>query len=140
MLNSGGSQSIYHRGIVQNTGNNSVLVVITSESACSGCHARGACGMSGREYKEIEIPGSYSVKKGDEVTVRLNLSSGYAAVILAYVVPLVILLVSLIVLNILNVTELMAGLLSMAMLVPYFAILFLLRHRVSQRFIFTIND
>jgi len=140
MLNSGGSQTIYHRGIVQNTGNNSVQVVITSDSACSACHARGACGVSGREYKEIEIPGSYSFKKGDEVTVRLNLSSGYSAVILAYVIPLVILLVSLIALNILNVKELMAGLISMAMLAPYFAVLFLLRHRVNKKFIFTIND
>jgi len=140
MLNSGNSQTIYHRGIVQNTGNNSVQVVITSDSACSACHARGACGVSGREYKEIEIPGSYSFKKGDEVTVRLNLSSGYSAVILAYVIPLVILLVSLIALNILNVKELMAGLISMAMLAPYFAVLFLLRHRVNKKFIFTIND
>ena len=139
-VETGNSNYIFHRGIVQKTEANSVLITITSQSACSGCHAENACSLSGKELKNIEIPGSYNVNKGDEVTVQVSQSSGFEAVLMAYVIPLVVLLVSLIVLNLLKMSELMAGLLSLVTLVPYYTILYLFRKRVNNRFNFTLND
>ncbi len=140
MFKTGNSGDIFHSGIVQKNENNSVHVLITSQSACSGCHAEGTCTISGQEQKLIEISGSYNVKKGDEVTVQLSRTSGYEAVLLAYVIPLLIILISLIILNIMEISELMAGLLSIVMIIPYFAILFVFRNRVNHRFIFTLNN
>lgn len=130
---------ICHKGRVQNTDNNSVRVLITAKSACSGCHAENGCTLSGTEEKVIEVSGIYNVKAGDEVTVYMKQSTGYTALLLAYVIPLVIVIFSLIILIMLKMQELTAGLLSIAMLIPYFTILFLFRKRINNNFIFTLN-
>jgi sigma-E factor negative regulatory protein RseC len=131
---------ISHKGIVQKCDENSVLVTITAHTACSGCHAEGACTMSGKEEKVIEVNGSYNVKQGDEVTVHMNKSTGYTALLLAYLIPLLAIVSSLIILTLLKVSELTAGILSVAILIPYFTVLFLFRNRFTGRFIFTLND
>ncbi|MBK8883522.1 MAG: SoxR reducing system RseC family protein [Bacteroidales bacterium] len=128
-----------HKGIVQKIENKSVLVVITAHSACSGCHAAEACTMTGKEEKIIEVKGLYNVKPGDEVTIFMKQSNGYLAVLLAYVIPLVTILFSLIIFLTLKMPELTAGLLSLIMLIPYFTILYLFRNRINERFIFTLN-
>ena len=132
--------TIRHKGIVQKSDNNSVLVTITAHTACSGCHAEGECTMSGKEEKVIEVTGSYNVKQGDEVTVHMNKSTGYTALLLAYLVPLFIIVFALVILTLLKVSELAAGVLSVAMLMPYFMALFLLRNRFNSRFSLTLND
>ncbi len=124
MLNSGHPKTLCHKGIVQKSENKSVLVVIIAQTACSGCHAEGVCTLSGSAEKVIEVTGTYNVNPGDEVTVHMKQKSGYTAVILAYIIPLSIIISSLILLNVLRVSELTAGLFSIAMLIPYFAVLF----------------
>ena len=86
---------------------NSVLVSITSCSACSGCHAEGLCSISGKEEKIIDVTGNYNVAPGDTVTILMKRSTGYKAVALSYLVPLILLIVSLIVLNSMSVNELL---------------------------------
>ena len=134
------SNTISHKGIVQRSDDRSVFVIITAQTACSGCHAEGECAMSGMEEKVIEVTGSYTVKQGDDVTVHMNKSTGYKALLLAYLIPLLIIVTSLIILTMLKVPELTAGILSVAMLIPYFMALFLLRNSFKSRFSLTIND
>ena len=140
MADSNLTNTIQHRGIVQKSDNNSVLVIIKAHTACSGCHAEGECAMSGMEEKVIEVTGSYTVKQGDDVTVHMNKSTGYKALLLAYLIPLLIIVTVLIILTLLKVPELTAGILSVAMLIPYFMALFLLRNRFKSRFSLTLND
>jgi sigma-E factor negative regulatory protein RseC len=139
MLKSGHPKSFCHKGVVQKSENKSVLVAITAQTACSGCHAEGICTLSGSETKIIEVNGTYNVKAGDEVTVFMKQKSGYTAVLLAYLIPLVTIITSLIILISLKMSELTAGLLSIAMLIPYFSILFLFRKRINEKFVFTLN-
>ena len=140
MLKSYYPKTFCHKGIVQKSENKSVLVVITAQSACSGCHAEGVCTLSGSEEKVIEVTGTYNVKPGDEVTVHMKQKSGYTAVLLAYLIPLATIITSLIVLIVLKMSELTAGLLSIAMLIPYFAVLYIFRKRINERFVFTLNS
>jgi positive regulator of sigma E activity len=140
MFKSGNSKTICHKGTVIKNESRSVLVSITSDSACSGCHAEGACSLSGTSQKVIELTGSHNVSPGDEVTVNMQESAGFSAVVLAYLLPLVVVILSLIVISLAGASELTAGLLSFAMLIPYFSVLFLLRKRISEKFSFTLND
>jgi positive regulator of sigma E activity len=140
MLKSEHPRTFCHKGTVHKSDNKSVLVAITAHSSCSGCHAEGACTMSGSEEKIIEVTGTYNVSPGDEVTVHMKRKSGYTAVILAYVIPLATIISSLIILILLKASELTAGLLSISMLIPYFIILFLFRRRINERFVFTLNS
>lgn len=131
--------SIEHEGIVKSSDNKSVTVSIISSSACSGCHAEGMCSLSGKEEKIVEVPGIYSVSPGENVKVLMKQSSGFAAVLLGYVLPLVMVLAVLIILVSASVPELTAGIGSVAVLVPYYLILYLFRNRMNKKFTFTLK-
>ncbi|MFH0842666.1 MAG: SoxR reducing system RseC family protein [Bacteroidota bacterium] len=131
--------SIEHEGIVKRSDNKSVTVSIISSSACSGCHAEGMCSLSGKEEKIVEIPGIYSVAPGEYVKVLMKQSTGFTAVLFGYVMPLALVLAVLIVLVSASVPELTAGIGSVAVLIPYYLILYLFRNRVNKKFTFTLK-
>ncbi len=139
MTKSANSGTIEHEGIVQKSDNKSVTVIISSESACSGCHAEGFCSLSGKEDKIIDIPGSYNVEPGQNVTVLMKKSMGYSAVMLGYVVPFILVIVMVIILGSMSLPELITGLGSIAVLVPYYLLLWLFRKRINNNFRFTIK-
>lgn len=139
MTNSDNSGIINHEGIVQNKNENTVLISITSVSACSGCHAEGSCSLSGSEEKMIEVRGNYDVKPGDKVTILMKQSMGYAALFLGYILPLFSVIAGLIILISVKIPELIAGLFSLSILIPYYSILFLFRKRINKKFTFTLK-
>jgi sigma-E factor negative regulatory protein RseC len=139
MKRSGSHETIQHDGTVKKVDSNSVVVSIASSSACSGCHAEGMCGISGKQEKIVDIKGRYNVSPGDTVTVIMETSTGYKAVVLSYLIPLVIVITGLITLNYLSASELTAGLVSISLLVPYFLILYLFRKKINRSFAFTLK-
>jgi sigma-E factor negative regulatory protein RseC len=139
MTKSASHGTIQHDGTVTKVDGNSVLVSITSNSACSGCHAEGLCGISGKEEKIIDIRGRYNVSPGDSVTVMMEQSTGYKAVVLSYLAPLIIVITGLITCNILSFNELTAGLISILLLVPWYLILYLYRNKINRSFTFTLK-
>jgi len=139
MNESGTKGIIQHDGTVKEVVGNTVLVSITSNASCSGCHAEGLCGISGKGEKIIDIKGSYNVSPGDPVTVLMDQSVGFKAVALSYLVPLVIIITGLILFNSLSFNELSSGLISIMLLVPYFFILYLFRKKISRSITFTLK-
>jgi len=139
MNNIKNSGIINHDGIVKKIDDKSVIVSISSSTACSGCHAEGSCNMSGIEEKIIEVTGRYEVRPGDKVTILMKQSSGFAALFLGYVLPLISVISVLITLIALQVSELFAGLISLFILIPYYLILFLFRKRVNEKFTFMLK-
>ncbi|MCX6328155.1 MAG: SoxR reducing system RseC family protein [Bacteroidia bacterium] len=139
MIKSENFESIEHDGVVQKSDNNSVSVIISVESACSGCHAESLCSLSGTEEKIVEVSGFYNLAPGDNVTVVMKKSSGYKALLLGYIFPLILLMVILIILASSSVPELTAGLASIAALIPYYLILWFFRKRINNKFTFTIK-
>ncbi len=131
--------TIQHDGTVKKVDSNSVLVSILSETACSGCHAKNLCNISGEKEKDIEVKGNYNVARGDKVTILMQQSMGYKALLISYMVPLVILIVSLVILNSFSVSELVSGLVSISLVIPYYIILYLLRKKISRSFTFTLK-
>jgi sigma-E factor negative regulatory protein RseC len=139
MEKSGSHSTIQHDGTVKKVDANSVIVSITSDPACSGCHAEGICGISGKVEKIIDVKGKYNVSPGDQVIVEMEQSTGYKAVILGYILPLVILISCLVILFSLSFNELSAGLISIASLLPYFLVLYLFRKRINRSFTFRLK-
>jgi positive regulator of sigma E activity len=135
----GDTGSIEHEGIVKSSDNKSVTVSIISSSACSGCHAESICSLSGREEKIVEIPGKYDVSPGENVKVLMKQSSGYSAVFLGYGLPLILVVSMLIILVSFSIPELSAGLGAIAVLIPYYLILYFFRKRINRKFTFTLT-
>jgi len=131
--------AIQHDGTVKKVDGNSVLVSMTASSACSGCHAEGLCGLSGKEEKIVYVEGKYNVSQGDRVTILMEPSTGYKAVALSYLGPLIVIITGLIIFNSLSFKELTAGLISISLLVPYFLILYIFRKSINHSFTFTLK-
>lgn len=139
MSNQENTECIEHDGIVEKSDNDHLTVRITSASACSGCHSEGTCTMSGKSEKLIDITGSYNVSPGEKVTVIMKQSAGFAALFFGYVLPLILVLVILIILVSVSVHELTAGLSAIAVLIPYYAALWLFRDYIGKKFTFSIK-
>jgi positive regulator of sigma E activity len=131
--------TVQHDGTVKKVDSNSVFVSILSETACSGCHAEKLCNISGEKEKVVEVKGKYNVAPGDPVTILMKHSMGYKAVFLSYMIPLVILIVSLVLLNSFSVSELVSGLVSISLVAPYYIVLYFFRKRIDRSFTFTLK-
>ena len=135
------SGTIIHPGIIESIQGDKVSVRILAQSACSSCHAKGACVVAEVEEKIIEAdPGhSGNWKPGDQVMVKMEETMGRKAVFMGYVLPLVVLVVSIIIFLSLLKDEGLAAVLSLLMLGPYYLTLFLFRKRLQKEFRFRIE-
>lgn len=118
-----------------------MIVTIVNQSACSTCHAKGACTVSDYQDKEIEInefSGNY--QPGQEVTVVFKESKGFSALLWGYVLPFLVVLITLIVVLEITDDELKAGLISLAVLIPYYTTLYFLRHHLKKIFKFEVEE
>ena len=133
------SKIINHKGIVKKSNNEFVTVQITSESACSACHAEGACTLSGKKEKTIDITGNYNLQEGDSVTVQMEKSLGYSAVILGYLIPFVIVITTLVIFLALKFKESQAGILALLSVFPYYFFLILYKEKINKKFVFSLK-
>ncbi|GAA6255903.1 SoxR reducing system RseC family protein [Bacteroides sp. f07] len=134
------NNTIKHLGIVENIQGSHLSVRIVQTSACAACSAKGHCSSADSKDKIIDIiDTAASWKVGDKVMVVGEMSMGMMAVVLAFVLPFILLIVSLFLFMALMENELYAALLSLAVLVPYYFILWLNKTRLKQKFSFTIK-
>lgn len=131
--------NIEHDGRVERIEGNRVFVRIEQLSACATCHARGACTTTDTSDKEIEAQ-SYGQEfiKGEQVKIVVQRSLGFKAVLLAYVVPFCIILISLFIFNSFISNELIVGTASLCTLLPYFMVLRVLNKQIETKFKFYV--
>jgi sigma-E factor negative regulatory protein RseC len=120
-------------------------VEIQVSSACSECHAKGLCGISEEEQKVISLPtdpyATYNV--GDEVELCTKRTMGMKAVWISYVIPLMVLMI--LILSLSKVfaayeqSEVIAGLGALAGVAVYYFVIWLLRGRLNNEFVFYIK-
>ena len=116
-------------------------VEILVNSACSECHAKGLCGMSETQEKVISLPtdpyASYNV--GDEVVLCTKMSMGMKVVWISYVIPLIILMILILSLSAVFDSEVVTGLASVGGVAVYYLMIWLLRDRLNNEFVFFIK-
>lgn len=135
------SSEISHKGRVVSVTPEVTTVEIVSESACGACHAKGLCSLGDSKVKMVEVPtsGWSDIRPGDEVEVVLKASMGHKAVLLAYMIPLVLLVAVLLVAVSAGAGELYAGLAAIAAVAVYYFGLWLMRGRLRNEYIFNIK-
>lgn len=134
------SQSIEHSGIVEQIDGEQIKVLIMQQSACSECHAKSLCSVADKKEKIIEVISSDpTLKVGDRVIIYGESSIGLQAVLLAFVIPLLLIFLALFIFQHFIENELMAGILSILVLVPYYFILLLSNKRLKNKFQFKIK-
>lgn len=131
---------IKHSGIISKKNNNILTVDIEAMSACANCHAKGMCTSLDKKTKQIDVNSSDdSFKIGDKVFILMEEKLGTKAILLGYLIPFIILIVTIIILINLLESEGLAGLCSIAVLIPYYLILFIFRKKIEKTFYFSIE-
>ena len=132
---------IEHSGIVESVSGEKVRVRILQASACSACEAKALCHSSESKEKIIECKAngtSYNV--GEEVMVYGSMAMGHNAVILAFVVPLIVIVVWLFcAVGVFHINELLAIGIMVALLAVYYLTLHLMNGVLSKQFEFWIE-
>lgn len=135
------SNIISHEGVVTKITDEELEIKILSQSACAACHAKSACGMGEQAEKILTVPRP----KGKDfalmqrVNVRMAIGQGNKAAVLAYLIPIILLLAVLFVCLGLGISEGISALLSVIALIPYYIILYLRRDKLKQKFEYLID-
>jgi len=132
--NEGDRRTIQHAGVVSRISNGEAVVSLTDNINCEGCKARGACGVSESNDKEIMVPiGDSKIEINQPVTLSLAKGLGMKAVFWAYVFPFILMVTTLMICSIF-MSELIAGVASLAVLIPYYAMLSYLTPVFKKKF------
>ena len=128
-------------GKVVSVSGSQLKVEILAQTACAGCHAKAVCGASDGRTRIIPVRRSDdgSIAVGDEVDVIIRQGQGFKAVLIAYLIPLFILLVLLLTLPMFFENELVTGLGALGFVALYYLVLAQFRDKLNSGFIFTVE-
>jgi len=131
---------IKHDGIIDSIEGRHIQVRILQTSACAGCKIAGHCTASEAKEKIIDVESSETKwRVGQTVMVSTSNAVARRALLLGFGLPLVLMLVVLTGMLLTGHQEETSGLLSLAVLVPYYGILWLLREKVARKVSFSIE-
>ncbi len=131
---------IEQKGVVEALSEGMVKVKITSFSACANCQAKKGCNFIDSKTKHIFVPaGESQYSIGETVRIFMKRSLGLRATLIAYIVPLVILITTLLVLSTLKLNELFVGSITLLILIPYFLLVYHYRESLKKTFTFRLN-
>jgi sigma-E factor negative regulatory protein RseC len=134
------STNIKHVGAVIKIAPTQIEVSIISALACSSCHAGSFCAAFGQKEKNIIVANTgQPLNIGDKVNVILKQSLGSLAVMLAYVIPVFVVITSIVILSSVGLADALSGLFSLLILCAYFMVLYLFRGKLKKIYNFYIE-
>ena len=135
------ANTIKHQGIVENINGSHLQVRIIQTSACASCSVKGHCTSADTKEKLCRCGRCQCriLPAGDRVWVTGELSMGVMAVLFAFIFPFLILIISLFVFMAIWNDELRSALCSLALLIPYYYILWLNKSRMGKKFSFSVR-
>ena len=132
---------IRHDGRVESIGNGVVSVRILQSSACSSCSAAHLCKSSETKEKIVDVytSASASYEVGQQVRIVGEVSQGLVATWWAYVLPLIVMLIVMVVFSQITENDAFVAIAAIGILFVYYGCLYLLRDRFEKAFAFRIE-
>lgn len=135
------SNKIKHVGVVDGVEGECVRVRILQSSACSACKVAAHCNASETKEKIIDVMDADASRyqKGDQVMVVADTAVGFRASLYGYLLPLILMVVTLVGVLAATHSEGLAALSALGILMPYYVLLFLMRNKLRNRLSFTLE-
>lgn len=133
--------NICREGIVRAVNGDEITVEVIVSSACSGCHAKSICIPSDRRQERIVVKNTRNEQYeiGETVELLLETSAGNKAVLIAYVLPLLVLMVLLFGCYAFTNKELLSVGVSLLGVILYYLILKTVGKSLDRKIIFGIR-
>lgn len=135
------AETISHEGIITKITDDELEIKILAQSACAACHAKSACGMGEQAEKILTVPRpkDKDYELNQRVNIKMAIGQGNKAAVLAYLIPIVLLLAVLFTCLGLGLNEGLSALISIVALIPYYITLYLRRDKLKQKFEYSIT-
>jgi sigma-E factor negative regulatory protein RseC len=113
---------------------NKIEVEVNKISACSTCSLKGGCGVSSDSSKNTYIiDNTVNANVGDELIIKIKQKALYKSVFIAYVLPIIIILITATIIDYLFKKEIYTAVFSLVTAGIYFLILkFILKNKQSD--------
>ena len=137
------STTIRHQGIIDSIAGNHLRIRIQQTSACAACKIQSHCNASESKEKIIDVYDEKAARhyqEGEQVTVSASGTVATRALLLAFGLPLLLMLAVFFAATGLGATQGVAALLMLGSLVPYYFILWCVRHRIARQVVFRIES
>lgn len=115
-----------------------IEATIAASEACGSCGAKSVCG-SGEMKKFTLVNDKPDRSVGDTITLVITRSMGFFAILLAYLIPVAIIIGSLLIFQQTQTNEIVAGCVTLGILAIYFIILRILRKYIETQITITIE-
>ncbi len=136
-----GEEKVTHPGVVKKIEGNKAEISVISKASCVSCSLNNVCSVSDMKEKIIEVDladlGQHN--EGENVTVEMKQAYGTWAVLLGYFFPFLVLFFGLILFLHWGLDQGLAGILAIALLIPYYGILYLMRDFFKKRFRYLVS-
>ena len=135
------SNTISHEGIVTKITDDELEIKILAQSACAACHAKSACGVGEQAEKILTVPRpkGKDFALNQKVNVKMAIGQGNMAAVLAYLIPILLLLAVLFVCLGFGLNEGLSALIAIISLIPYYIILYLKRDKLKKQCLYIIE-
>jgi len=132
-------EEIIHKGIIRKGHDGELQVEITDQVECSACHVKGACAVGSSREKIFPVDSRFNdIEPGEQVYLHLSMKTAFKALFWAYIFPLILILVSIGAVGFF-VSELLTGLIAIAVLVIYYTVLYLSKNYFNKEFSLNIK-
>ena len=134
--------TIHHDARIVCIDGNRVELQMMQQSACASCDAAGLCHSHESKMRTlvVNVPDGSAFKEGDQVWLHTEVRLGMQASVLAYVVPLFMVVAVLAGCSMAGVSEGISAVASLLVLAVYFAGLYAMRGRLSRKFEIKITN
>ena len=135
------SNKIKHNGVVDGVEEGCVRVRILQSSACSACKVAAHCNASETKEKiiEVQVADADRYQRGDSVIVVADTAVGFRASLYGYLLPLILIVVSLVAVLKITQSEGYAAMSALGILIPYYIGLYLLRNKLRNKLSFSLE-
>ncbi len=136
------SNKIKHNGVVDGVEEGCVRVRILQSSACSACKVAAHCNASETKEKiiEVQVADADRYQQGDSVIVVADTAVGFRASLYGYLLPLILMVVSLVAVLKITQSEGYAAMSALGILIPYYIGLYLLRNKLRNKLSFSLES
>lgn len=137
-----GRERIEHEGTIVAINGQKLSVEIINRSMCDNCHAQKICLSTeeNRKIIEVENDDKHTYNVGDTITIIGGSNTAIFAILIAYVIPIILLMTIIILLTKYGFNDNEIGLWAIGSLIPYYVILYLTKNTHKKQLNFKVKQ
>lgn len=129
---------IYHEGVAEDVEGTTAVVRFVQNGACGSCTLQSICNPAEQKVRTVTAWHDGRVAAGDRVQVGVAESVAWLAILFSFVFPFLVVATTFFFFYLNSGNDIVAGLLSVAALPLYYAILYLNRKKFRRKVQFTV--